>query len=115
MTHSNKKDKGFSKKGFGSTSSNYTTRNTHVVPSNKYSADAFTNIAFESINESYEADPSLIFEDLELVLNFKKIKMRNSEKLDHIKNMVRLYKLSDTCKAAINTLCLAKFGGGING
>ena len=97
----------------GSDSSKYNTELPPVASNDRYDTRSSTQIVHDEIITPYEENPNLVFEDLSDFLRLSKIKMDNAGKLKFIAAVVKNYNLSNTCKAAINVQCVAKFGGGL--
>ena len=66
-----------------------------------------------AVGKAYESNPKLIFKSFEKGGTFSGLDLSNAEKIEIVKDVCQVHKLSDRCMNKVNTLCVAKFGGSI--
>jgi hypothetical protein len=97
-------------KNVGSKScSNCNTNTTSVAPNDDLALD----MLLKASGLMYEANPSLILKAFEHGGTFSGLDLSTAAKLEIVKDICEIHQLSDRCKNKLNTLCVAKFGGGI--
>ena len=66
-----------------------------------------------AVGKAFESNPNLIFKSFEKGGTFSGLDLSNAEKIAIVKEICQAHGLSDRCMTKVNSLSIAKFGGGI--